>query len=360
MIAASAATARAPAWKPLLAVVLCLCLSAFVLRAREEAYARRAAASAAQLDDALGAFSEKKVVDLRAAVSSSAVRLAALGALFDPRAKWTRSNYDMSILFAEELNRSSTELKALADSRQTDFSGFSFTDKLPSESDAALLLGQLYAMRSVAELAVASGADVSLAKPLPPTKESALPDTREVPAEMELAFPHATVMDFLIRMNGIVPKLCSQALKVRVEPESVYVSLKYSTLSVSLSDIQGIDGKITVAQVPDESYPAGIDTAVSLLRSKSPFLIPVKQTGVEEDVTQPPEEEKPAQRFFYKGRALLRTKQVAVIEDAMRKETLFLSVGDRFDNFRLKNFSETEVILEGSDNFLTVIKREDE
>jgi hypothetical protein len=148
-------------------------------------------------------------------------------------------------------------------------------------------------------------------------------------------------------------------LKARVDEKSVYVSLRYSTLRVDMPDANAQQGKITVARVPDESYPLGIEGSVSVLRGKSPFVIPVKQEVIAE-AAAPVEEEKPAQRFFYKGSAVLQKKSVAVLEDSLRGETLFLSAGEKFDVFRLKAFSETEATLEGNENFLTVIKREDQ
>lgn len=349
---------RRSQWKPILAFLCILGISAGVLNARTNMFARQIIANEALLNEALPGFSENKVVELRAKVAGRAQQVAALTGLFDPRDKWTRADYDMSILFAEALNSANTELKNLAQEKQTRFSGLMFTDKLPSETDASLLLGQLYAMRLVAFLALDLGADVLLAKPLPMEKEEKPRPARAVSAEFELTFPHATVTDFFIRMNGLVPKLCGSVMKARVDEKGVYVSLRYATYHVDTPDVKGGANAGRVG-VPDESYPQGIEAAVSSLRSKSPFAVPVKPVVAVIEEAPAAEETKPVQRFFYKGRAVLRKKNVAVLEDTLRGETLFLSTGDTFDAFRLKEFSDTEAVLEGSEHLLTVIKRED-
>jgi hypothetical protein len=66
-------------------------------------------------------------------------------------------------------------------------------------------------------------------------------------------------------------------------------------------------------------------------------------------------------RFLYKGKAILRAKEVVAIEDVLNLETVFLGQGEKIDNFILREFSNEEAVLENIDNGQKIIiKREEE
>ena len=52
------------------------------------------------------------------------------------------------------------------------------------------------------------------------------------------------------------------------------------------------------------------------------------------------------QRFFYRGIGILKGEEVAALEDSLKGEVLFLTIGDRVEDFEVKEFSNTQLILE--------------
>lgn len=347
-------------WKLFGVGMLCLLLCAWVLRARLAPMAAEDSQNRLMLDEAAGGFNESTTDVLRGDIEALKARIFAGAGLFNPQQRWLRKGYDVSILFVEELNNANEFLKREAQKMQVEFPGVSFTEKLPGEDDAVMLLTQLYGIREVAYRAIKLGADIIDIKPLKADEEDAFASAVILPATIELVIPHGTVVELLIGLTGIVPKIQVDAFSGKTQEEGVEISMTFSTVYTDFGLSEQERSRYRSSGVPDESYPQGIEQAVAVLRSVSPFAVPVRRqelAGLVDETTKKssPEVIKPRQRFFFRGRASLHGKEVVVIEDTLRQETVFMARGDQHDRFRLKDFSGDGVILESIDDRMTTI-----
>ena len=100
---------------------------------------------------------------------------------------------------------------------------------------------------------------------------------------------------------------------------------------------------------------------IRILRENNPFYVPVAQapeTNTESPQAQVPV--KPPVRFIYKGNAVLKSKEVAVVEDALNQETLFLSKGESIGGYVLINFTPDFAILRSQEGEELIINREED
>lgn len=352
-------------WKLAGLGVFVLGVSAWVLHGRVTAMSTESTSNRELIKQTAPDLSKRTIPELEEGIIDVKSQIYATATLFNPQSKWLRDGYDVSILFVEELNNANQQLKDAAADMQVQFPGIVFAEKLPAEGAAVQLLTQLYGIREVAELAISLGADILDITPEPAADDDGFTHGAVLPASMEFSFPHETVVEFLIRITGVVPKIAVTTLAVKTEDEAVLITLDMSTIFTQFDLTDEEKNRYSVAGVPEESYPQGIQRAVSLMRGNSPFVIPERRKEeimlAEEASAEPePEPEIPRQRFYFRGKATLQSQEVAVVEDTMRQETVFLARGERYDTYLMKDFSDDGIILEGiDDKAITVINRED-
>lgn len=356
-------------WKLFGIGFFCLLVSAWIVSGRLKASSSQIRDNRALLHQTAPGFSRKTIPALKDEITDLQARLYASAVLFNPQERWLRKGYDVSILFVEELNNANEFLKKEAAKMQVEFPEFSFQEKLPNEKEAAQLLTQLYGIREVLNSAIEQGADVIDVKPLKVSESEVFIQGVILPSRLEFRFPHATVTEFLISITGIVPKITIDSLEVKVLEAYVELIMDFSTVYTDFSFLaeftQGSAERHSSGVVPEESFPAGVEAAISRLRSLSPFAVPVPKEevivpGVTTEERPAEQQQKPVQRFLFRGRATLHGKDIAVIEDTLRQETVFLSRGEVYERFILKDFSQEGAILEGSDNQIITIINEEE
>jgi len=344
---------RKDAGKILGAVVICLLILSGLLSLRVGFLERENQKNLSLLNQSLPGFNNQSPARLKREINNLKAEIISLSTVFFPREKWIKENYDLSILFVEELNNTNQFLKKKAEERQLDFWDLDFPEKLPSESRAAYLLSQLYTIKEVVSLGMELGISFRSIKPEAIEEIEGVAGLLLARNYLELVCPKETLIEFIIQLNDIIPTVCLDSFLIKRLPDKTFrISLSFSNVVLDLAwedkDIEGLP----VVRL-DESFSRVSGTLIPILRSKNPFFVtgPKDESLIllEAQSHGPQEPLKPAPRFFYRGDAILKTREVAVIEDTLNQETVFLGRQEKYGDFRLEDFSSEEAILEDID-----------
>jgi len=313
---------------------------------------------AAALQGAVPDFDRASVSRLKKETALLDDKLTGLAAIFDPRYKWIKKDYDLSIYFIEELGNVRQFLKQKSQTKNVSCPELGFKERLPSEQEATYLLSQLYAIKETVSLAMEYGINVKAVTPFGPV-DAPLSGIKLVRSRFEMTCPGEALIEFIVQLNEIVPKVCFSSLSLKSGAGVFEVDV---TLEQVMIDTELRPERVEPsAEVQAQAYRSfGDADFVHILRSNNPFFVPeplaVSDAG--QVVTGEPPQEKP--RFLYRGKARKNARQVVVVEDTLKKETVFLGLEDRVDTFILVDFSDDAIVLKNVDtNQELVIKRED-
>lgn len=329
-----------------------------------------------------------------------------LADVIDPKERWVKKDYDLSVSFVEELNKINQFLKSriknkqaegsalppdklrtggssasldktsvpfaqnLKQSQRINYSDLGFKEKLPGEKEAIYLLNQLYGLKEVVNLGVDYGVTFDSVNPLSMDSVEELKDKRaikQLKTAIELTSSAEGLIEFLIGLMDITPAVFIDNISLNfLDPLSLKAELTLSHFVIE-PELWGSLGALGRREdVKKFSSLFSKDAIIEqqnyerILRRKNPFLAVVaKQIDTGGRFAQVSDTPKQIKRFFYRGKATLKGKEVVVIEDALNKETVFLSIGETISNFNVKNFTDEYVVFENiNDNKEMTIGRE--
>ena len=342
-------------------IVCCiiLLLGGWLLERRTDALKKSAARNISLLQQALPDFNNQSTGRLTQEISDIKTRLLGLSALFDPKYKWIKKNYDVSIYFVEELGNVKQALKQKAQDKQLPLPELGFKEKLPSEQEADYLLSQLYGLREVISVGLDYGINFKTINPLGVEDKTGLDGIKAVKSRLELRSPAETMIEFIIKLNEVVPKVCFDALSLTLKDSAYDMDMTLEQVSIDM-DLNGRLELQTPAQIQEITGKQDADF-IRTLRSNNPFFVPAAPAIAVPAAGESPKPKKPPARFVYRGQATLKSKPVVVIEDALTQETVFVGLNEKIADSTLVNFSDAQITLRAIDNGKElIIKREGE
>ncbi|MBU4346855.1 MAG: hypothetical protein KKH29_06005 [Candidatus Omnitrophica bacterium] len=351
-------------WKVWPVFAFCLLLLCWFLKARVEFFKKESQKNLVLLDQILPGFNQESQGRLQQEIGTLKQELLNLSVLFDPKEKWLKEDYDLSILFVEDLSNITQYLKNKTQSKQMDFVDLGFPEKLPSEKEAISLLTQLYGLKEVLELGIDLGIQFESVQPKKIEKPDALSPADLARSYLELDCPKEVLIEFMIQLQDIIPKVCLDSFLIQSQDNSFEISLAFSNVLLNLDWRK--KGKEAISGVRMQKLASQTDEdIISILRSNNPFFV----TGPKEvvsaatgapEIYKIEEGEKPTLRFFYRGKVILKGKEAVAMEDTLNKETVFLKRQQQYGNFKVVDFSDEELTLENIDNANKISVRKEE
>lgn len=335
-----------------------LLASAFVLGARIGWLSRENSRNTAMLNQVWPGLDEQALAKLKNEISSMEASLLAMAHLFDPSQKGLKKDYDPAIYFVDELGKTSQALKAKAASKQLEYNDLGFKEKLPDEKEVPYLLKQLSLLNEAVSRGIDCGVNFTSISPQPAEEVADISNTRMVKARMELKAPVASFLEFIVQLSQIEPLAYAESLNLKTEDSNLKGEIVIAQLLID-ADWKYKDTPFT--PLSPKIIFADEATAVNTLRGSDVFAVPKTtltspQAG---DGAGSAEKPKQAPRFIYRGKAVLRDKEVAVVEDTLAQKTVFVASGEKINDFILRKFDNQEIILENADSSQKItIKRE--
>lgn len=313
------------------------------------------------LNQLLPGFNERSLEKLQKETNDLKTQIVNLADIFNPKERWFKKDYDLSIYFVEELGAVSQSLKTKALDKQVDFADLGFKEKLPSEEEARYLLSQLYGLKEIASVGIDHSTGFKLINPLGIESIEGLPEIKLAKSRIELTAPTQVLTEFIIKLNDIIPKPLTATFSLKSQDSFFQMSLNLEHIIVDLS------WKDRKEYVASEEIKKGLlwekqdQNFIRLLRTNSPFLVAAKEISLPGMIQETKvDKSKQLPMFLYKGKAVLRSKDVVLIEDTLNQETVFLGKGEKINNFILNEFSSEKVVLKNIDSGQElVLKREE-
>ncbi len=317
-------------------------------------------------------FNPQIIPQLRGEIDYVKTQLVETCDLFDPKDNSLRKDYDLSIYFVEELSKANRALKQKAQDKQLNFNEFNFKEKVPSDREAYSMINQLLGLEKAVDLGLDYGINFKSVEPGVTENLDAIPGIRQQKSQIKMMCPGSSIMDFITGFNQAVPHLSFESFIFLLKGSYFEADLNVShiicdrkALDIAQSPEQFKDKAVTPSQAMKELNAKQEDLA-RILKINNPFKREGEQKNEPREQpqasAQQKEEKKDEERFFYRGKAILRSKEVAVIEDTENQETIFAARGDNVGNFILKDFSDEQAVLGASSPGAkdVVIKRADE
>jgi hypothetical protein len=262
--------------------------------------------------------------------------------LFDPKDRTGNPEYDPSIRFVEELDKANQQINQKSQDLKLSAPDLGFKGKLSSQKDAFYAINQLYSLKELVILGLERDVVFKSIVPLPVEKSESA-GIRVAKSRLELLCPMEAVTEFFLALNTIAPRACVEAFLIKSTKKNFDIDLDLQNIVIDLDWMQ----KEKIAQVADMPKVTPPPTDISkLLLENSPFRTAAldgentKKTKTAAETK--PVEINPAARFFYRGKARLKSKEVVVIEDTLKKQTQFVELNGIIDSFSLKSFTESE------------------
>lgn len=319
-----------------------------------------------RLNEVLPGFNERSVTLLKKEISSTMDYIGDLSGVFDTKGRWMNKDYDLSIHFVEQLAKINRQLKEKASGKQVNLAQLGFQEQLPSQEDALYLLSQLDSLKKVLDLGMEYGIDFNsinpqaVGKPKEPAValkgvKKAVPQEEKAGQILEAGFRNLLssiqvkttaepLVQFLIQMNELTPKVFLSSFSLKKEGSYLNINIILNSLILEKEDL-GIKSQEGAPPFVLKEERASLET----LRASNPFIVPqAKGAVLSFEETKSQEEQIPQkqkERFFFRGKALLQSREVAVIEDSLNQETHFLARGERIGKFVLAEFSDSQAVL---------------
>ena len=315
------------------------------------------------LNKALPDFNNQTFLEFQREVAGLEMEAIGLSNIFDPKYKWIKKDYDLSIHFIEELGRANQSLKIKAQEKGLNYTALDFKEKLPSEKEAVYLLNQLYGLKEVIGLGMDYGVNFKTVSPLEVEELKEAEGLKQAKSRIELSCPPQGLIDFIIGLNEVVPKVCFQSLALNSQETAFNLALTLNHLIVDSGIVDNLEisksGRVDECSMTIlKEVALKQENFIYTLRSSDPFFVSLAQQKEAAASGQTQEAPQPLTRFYYRGKAVLRSKEVVVIEDILNQETVFLGLNERIGNFILKDFSNDEAVLKNIDDAKeTIIKR---
>jgi len=304
-------------------------------------------------------FNNKTLGQIKQEISQLEERLLALAYLFDPPDKEISKDYDLPIYFVDELSKASQFLKLKAINKGISYPDLGFKETLPDEKEARYLLRQVYILKEVVSRGMDCGVNFISITPLPIEDLAFFTDIKLAKTRIEFTAQAPALIEFIIQVSEIVPlDSMESVLLSRSEDSHFTVDM---TLSYTVIDTDWKDKEIPFAPLNIRDVFLGQEKFINMLRGNDLLSVVVPPETKEELPVQAGVQRKQLARFLYRGKAVLKGKEVAVIDDTLNQETVFLSLQEKIGDFILKDLQDLQVILENINKDQEIIvKREGE
>lgn len=345
------------------AVIGVLLILGLFLRIQIEVVKRANLRNQIALKEGFPGFNKQSLQQLKQEIRNSKIKIARLAGIFDPKEKWLKNDYDLSIYFVEQVGEINRFLKAKSVEKQISIPELAFKEKMPAESEAFYLLSQLYGLQEIINLGIDYNIQFQSINPLEIQKLDGLPEIRLAGSRIEFICPAEGLIEFILQLSQLIPRPSIESLSLQSQEDNFQMVL---TLNNILVNLDWKDKQEFYAYVQDskEGLEPQEQNWDRVLRGSNLFFVPAQKEMSSSDQAQAASKtKKPKQeaRFLYRGKATLKSKEVVVIEDTLNQETLFLAPGDSVGNFTLDSFSTDQALLKNADNGQEIIiKREEE
>ncbi len=312
----------------------------------------------ATLNQVFPGFNVQTLGKLKQELSRLEEHLLALAYLFDPPDKGIRGDYDLPIYFVDELSKASQFLKLKAINKGMSYPDLGFKEALPDEKEAGYLLRQLYALKEVVSRGMDCGVNFISIAPHPIEDLGILAGIKTAKTRIEFTAQAPALIEFLIQVSDIVPLNSVESILVKSQ-DSTFKSDMILSYTVIDTDWKAEELHFTPLNIRDVF--GSQEKFINMLRGKNPFSVASPPETQEELPAQVSGQPKKLSRFLYRGKAVLKTKEVAVIEDTLNQETVFLALQEKIGDFILKELQDFQIILKNINNGQEMsIKREGE
>jgi len=310
------------------------------------------------LNQVLPGFGEQTLEQLKKEVSRSEAQLLALAYLFDPPEKGLGKDYDLPIYFAEELDKITQFLKFKAANKQINYPDLGFKKTLPEEKEAKYLLKQLYSLKEVVEKGMDCGINFTALTPQPIEDLDVVSGVKLAKIRIEFTAAAPALIEFIIQLSEIAPLGSVESFLLKSQ-DSAFKADMLLSYTVIEADWKNKGMPFNPLNIKDIFL--GQEKFINILRGNNPFFAPGPKEFATLTAKATAQQLKQIPRFLYKGKAILKSKEVAVIDDTLNKETVFLSLQEKIGDFILKELEESQIMLENINNAKQVIiKREEQ
>lgn len=296
----------------------------------------------ATLNQVLPGFNKQTLDKLRQEISQLEGHLLALAYLFDPPDKEITKDYDLPIYFVDELSKTKQFLKLKAVNKGMNSPDLGFKETLPDEKEAKYLLRQLYTIKEVVSRGMDCGVNFISISPQPIEDLGIFSGVKAAKTRIEFTASAPALIEFLIQASEIVPLDSVETILLKSEESAFKADM---TLSYTVIDADWKDKKINFTPLNIRDVFGSQEKFISILRSNNPFSVVIPPEIKEELPVEAAEQTKKPSRFLYRGKAVLKTKEVAVIEDTLNQETVFLGLQEKIGDFILKELQDFQIIL---------------
>lgn len=310
------------------------------------------------LNQVLPGFNVQTLGKLKQELSQLEEHLLALAYLFDPPEKGMRKDYDLSIYFVDELSKTNQFLKLKAINKGMSYPDLGFKETLPDEKEARYLLRQLYALKEVVSRGMDCGINFISITPQPIEDLGILADIKSAKTRIEFTAQAPALIEFIIQVSELVPLDSFESILLKSQDSTFKADM---TLSYTVIDTDWKTQERHFTPLNIREVFGSQEKFINMLRANNPLSVAVPAETQEELSVQAGGQPKKLSRFLYRGKAVLRTKEVAVIEDTLNQETVFLALQEKFGDFILKELQDFQIILKNiNTDQEIIIKREGE
>jgi hypothetical protein len=342
----------------LLVIGLCLLIPAVLLSGRIARLTKDNLKSQAALNQVLPGLDKQTLGQFQQEVNQLLeAKLLPLTYLFDPPEKGIKKDYDPTIYFVDELDKISRSLKTKAAGKQVNYTDLGFKEKLPDEKEARYLLKQLYALAEVVSRGIDCGVDFIAITPQAVEDLGGLAGIKVARTSLELTAPTPALLEFIIQISQITPLISIESLLLKSQDSVFKLEI---TLNQTLIEADWKDKGIPFHPLNIKEAFLEQGTFINTLRASNPFSVPSLEETAELPIQVGSGQPKRLPRFLYQGKAMLKSKEVAVIEDTLNQKTVFLAPQERIGDFILIELTGAQIILKNiNNNQEIIIKREE-
>ncbi|MCD6539752.1 MAG: hypothetical protein J7K37_03515 [Candidatus Omnitrophica bacterium] len=280
---------------------------------------------------------KERLEELREEIRFLKKKLKGLTELF--RVQKEEEVLDPEIFFAQKINTLRKQLLRKAEAKGIAPPQMEMPESLPSQEEIPYYLAQLENLERAVDLGLSSNIDFESVKILKPASLGGL---RRLSMELGFRTEGSAFSKYLLLLAENKSLLNIECLEFKTEAGIEGVIKISNTLvdkeafNLVSQDIQGTDYKRKIL-VEDGLKERFLKNKI-FVEKKKKILAPAKKSR--------PLSSNKVQRFFYRGIGILQGERVAALEDSLKGEMLFLTTGDRVEDFEVKEFGDTQLILE--------------
>ncbi len=336
---------------------LLLLITAVFLHSRISKVSEDNLKNLAMLNQVLPGFNNQTSEILKQDIDKLESQLAGFAYVFDPPQKEIKKDYDIPIYFVEELSKVRQSLKTKSGEKNVTYPDLGFKEALPDEKEAKYSLRQLYVIRDVLNKGMDGGINFTAVTPQPQEDLGIFPGIKLSKLRLEFTATPSALIDFLIQTSEIVPLDSVDRLLVKTQDSVLKADMILSHIVI---EADWKDRTMTGTAINPKEIFSADEKSINSLRANSPFSMARAKEPAAAPAKAPAEQSKQSPRFLYQGKAVLKTKEVAVIEDTLNQETIFLAPGERTGDFMLTELKDLQITLKNINTGLDIVVKRQE